>query len=995
MNEKNKNNGKKYWLSLEQRGDTPEFRRQLLERYYDHRDERPAGFTRRNFLTLMGASLALASMAGCRRPVEKIIPYVTQPEEVTPGIPQYYATTLPQGNNSIGLLVQIREGRPIKIEGNPYHPSSRGATDFTTQASLLNLYDPDRSKMVRLKGAEDNFDNFVSFWRERLTEFQAIKGKGLAVMAEAFASPTMARLKKDFLKTFPEARWVTYEPISDENIYKASNDLFKPGLRPVYDFNQAAIILSIDSDFLQHESDNVTSARGFAKNRRVNSPNDPMNRLYVVESNYTVTGAMADHRLRMSSRRAGRFVVALARELKKQGLKLGDVPETGKEEFDSYWLQVLAADLLKAKGKSLIIAGHRQPVWVHELVITLNAALDNLNRSINFIPVKYTERPDRAALTELTTLMNKGKISTLVMLGGNPVYNAPVDLNFKEALKQVTHTVHISSHVDETSSLTEWHIPRAHYLESWGDAEASDGTLSVIQPMIEPLFGGHPDIEIIALLNTGRDQRGYDIVRETWRDILRGGEFEKKWRRVLHDGFLKDFTLKPVMTVGPKTKKSLDKILQAVTDDAAVNESDSLEINFYPSNLYDGRFANNGWLQELPEAVTRLAWDNAALLSPATAERLGVKNNEVVELEYGDYSLEIPVWICPGNADNTIALPLGYGRTDVGRVGNGVGFNSYLLRTTGNYSFGSGARLSKTGKNHALANTQDHSHMEGRPIVREATLEEYRRNPEFAKEAVEHPPLKSIYPDYDYSKGYQWGMVIDLNTCIGCNACTIACQSENNIQIVGKEQVAKGREMHWVRNDRYFVGDIDDPGIVYQPVACQHCENAPCEQVCPVAATVHDSEGLNNMVYNRCIGTRYCSNNCPYKVRRFNFFNYINKLTEVEKMAQNPDVTVRSRGVMEKCTFCLQRIKAGKTKAKLESRKVADGDIQTACQQACPTGAIQFGNINDPDSKVFKLKQADRNYELLAELNVRPRNSYLAKLRNPNPELENYKPKAG
>jgi MoCo/4Fe-4S cofactor protein with predicted Tat translocation signal len=995
MNEKNNNNGKKYWLSLEQRGDTPEFRHQLLERYYDHRDKRPAGLTRRNFLTLMGASLALASTAGCRRPVEKIIPYVTRPEEITPGLPDYYATTMPQGHNAVGLIVQTREGRPIKIEGNPQHPSSHGSTDFITQASILNLYDPDRSGNVRHKSADNNYDNFISFWRGQLDEFRPVKGKGLAVLSESFASPTLARYKKDFMKTFPRAQWVTYEPISDENIYKASDNLFTPGLRPAYSFDKAEIILALDSDFLLHESDNITSARGFAEGRRVNSPEDKMNRLYVVESNYSITGANADHRLRMPARRIGRFAVALARELKKQGLKLSDIPDTSEENFDPLWLKVLAADLLGTKGKNIIIAGHRQPVEVHELVFALNTALGNLAQTINFIPVKYAERSDRDALKQLTALMHDGAISTLVVLGGNPVYNAPADLKFTEALKGVSHTVHVSDRVDETSRLTEWHIPRAHYLESWGDAEAFDGTLSVIQPMIEPLFGGHSDIEIMALINTGRGLHGYDLVSETWQDILKGGDFNKKWRKVLHDGYLADSSLKPATLSGTNMRKTLDRIVQDIENNSGPNDVETLEINFYPVNVHDGRYANNGWLQELPEAVTRLTWDNAALISPATAERLQVKNHEVVKLEYGDRALEIPVWICPGNADDTVALPLGYGRIEVGRVGNGVGFNTYLLRTTGNYSFGSSARLTRTGKNYPMANTQDHSHMHGRPIVREATLAEYRQHPEFAREAVEVPPLKSIYPDYDYSKGYQWAMVIDLNACIGCNACTIACQCENNVQIVGKKQVAKGREMHWLRNDRYFVGDINDPGIVYQPVPCQQCENAPCEEVCPVEATMHDSEGLNVMVYNRCIGTRYCSNNCPFKVRRFNFFNYINKLTEVEKMAQNPDVTVRSRGVMEKCSFCLQRIKAARTKAKLEDRWVTDGEIQTACQQVCPTRAIQFGDINDPESKVSKLKQADRNYQMLAEYNIRPRNSYLAKLRNPNPELENHKPKAG
>lgn len=986
MSDKVKNEYKKYWRSLEQLADNPEYRQKSLSPYHANQEEQDSGLSRRNFLTLMSASFALASLAGCRRPVEKIIPYVAQPEEITPGLGQYYATTMPCGTSAIGILVHTREGRPIKIEGNPDHPSSQGATDFITQASLLNLYDPDRSKKVRHHGAEDRFDNFISFWREQMTLFAANKGRGLAVLSETFSSPTLNHYRNEFIRTFPEARWVCWEPVSDENIFRAVDRIAGQGLRPLYHFDRAEVILALDSDFLLYESDAITAARGFAKGRRVLTTDDRMNRLYVVESNFTVTGAMADHRLRLKSRQVGHLLMALGKELKKLGLNIDGIPETSSTVFGEKWLSALAHDLVSNREKSLIVAGRRQPPPVHEMVIKLNEALGNIGATLTFRDRHETTVPNSEALNHLVTAMNNGGLETLIILGGNPVYNTPADLKFSEALTGIKNSVHLSSHVDETSQLSAWHIPRAHYLESWGDAVSSEGTYSVIQPMIEPLFGGYSDAVIFAFLATGLDKPGYDIVRDTWKNLLLDSDFEKKWRQVLHDGLYKSTPLSD----GKVSIKN-----KAISPDDIANTDDELEINFYFSSLYDGRFANNGWLQELPEAITRLTWDNAALISPATAKRLRLKNGEMIKIDYKEHTLEIPVWICPGNADNTIALPLGYGRTGSGRIGNGAGFNTYLLRTSDCHYFGSGAKITKTNKIYELANTQDHNRMEGRPIIREATLEEYRRHPNFAKEIVEHPPLKSLYPDHDYSKGYQWGMVIDLNICIGCNACTLACQSENNIQIVGKEQVVKGRELHWLRNDRYYVGDIDTPKIVYQPVPCQQCENAPCEQVCPVAATVHDSEGLNNMTYNRCIGTRYCSNNCPYKVRRFNFFNYINKLTEIEKMAQNPNVSMRSRGVMEKCTFCLQRIKTVKTRARLENRAVTDGEIKTACQQVCPTQAIQFGNINDPSSQVARLKKTDRNYELLAEYNIRPRNSYLAKLRNPNPRLKDYKPETG
>jgi molybdopterin-containing oxidoreductase family iron-sulfur binding subunit len=557
-------------------------------------------------------------------------------------------------------------------------------------------------------------------------------------------------------------------------------------------------------------------------------------------------------------------------------------------------------------------------------------------------------------------------------------------MTFKKALKKVTHSIHLNSHVDETSSETEWHLPRTHFLECWGDTRAVDGTLSVIQPLIEPLFGAHSDVEIIGLLATGKEDKGSALVKESWRQYLKG-DFERHWRRVLHDGVLAESSAKEE-TPGVKNN-NVASILKSYT--ASTNNSkDSMEIVFHPSlTLGDGSQTNNGWLQELPDPITKLSWDNVATFSPSTAASMGIENEDVVRLTLDGRELQIPAWIVPGQADNTVGVTLGYGRTKAGRVGNKVGANAYLLRSSDSLHSTDDLKITNTGRKFMLANTQDHGSMEGRPIVREATIDEYRKHPEFAKEMVEHPPLVSLWKDRAYDKGYQWGMVIDLNACIGCNACTIACQSENNIPIVGKEQVHNGREMHWIRVDRYFKGDKENPEVVHQPVTCHHCENAPCEQVCPVAATVHDKEGLNVMVYNRCIGTRYCSNNCPYKVRRFNFFNYTKDYPETIKMAQNPDVTVRSRGVMEKCTFCLQRINSAKKNAKQEGRSVRDGEIVTACQQACPANAITFGNVNDKDSMVSNKKALDRNYELLAELNTKPRLSYLAKLRNPNPEL--------
>lgn len=988
-----KKQGKEYWRSLEQIAYTPEFRSFLHREFPEHAWELDNSISRRNFISIMGASLALAGLTGCRRPVDKIVPYVAPPEELVPGQPSYYATSMPFGVGGYGLVVETHEGRPTKIEGNQLHPSTMGASSAIVQASLLGLYDPDRSRKPLYRGVEKEWAEFVAFWHELYPRYLQNKGKGMAIIAESTSSPTFYKLYEEFLKNFPEADYVVYEAVSDENIYNGVKLAAGQTLQPLYHYDRAKVILSLDADFLLTESENIAATRKFSQSRRLKSEKDSMNRLYVVEGVYSLTGAMADHRLRLPSSKVIHFTIALAQELQSLGLSLSlaDLPDSAAADIDKKWLNVLARDLLTAAQKALLVAGRRQPPAVHALVAAINHALGATGNTVDYARLDSLIYPDAAAFAALAQKMESGSVSCVIILGGNPAYNAGADIDLKAALGKVEHSIHLSPYFDETSQLTAWHLPQSHFLESWGDVRSLDGTLGIIQPMIEPLYDSHSSLEVMSLLVTGRDRRGYDIVRYYWQDILKGMEYEKEWRKILHDG-LKEGSAFPVVI--PRidfaaVAESLKKFLPLGSSVAA----DNLEIVFTVSpSLFDGRFANNGWLQELPDSMTKLCWDNAALLSPKTADALGVTSGDMAQIDYRGRQIEMPVWTMPGQADNTVNLSLGYGREKAGQVGNGVGFNSYRIRPWSSPDFGSGAAIQKTGRRYLLATTQDHQSMEGRPIVREATLEEYRREPDFAEKMVEHPPLVSIYTEHKYDEGYQWGMTIDLNVCTGCNACTIACQSENNIPIVGKEQVRRGREMHWIRNDRYFTGETDNPEVVHQPVTCQHCENAPCEQVCPVAATSHDREGLNVMTYNRCIGTRYCSNNCPYKVRRFNFFNYTGSMAETLKMAQNPDVTVRSRGVMEKCTFCIQRISRARIAAKKESRTIRDGEVVTACQQGCPADAIVFGNINDPNSRVSQIKQQNRNYALLAELNTQPRNTYLAKVRNPHPELEHYKP---
>ena len=990
--------GKNYWRSLDQLADTDEFHHFVEQEFPEGAAELNDPVSRRTFLSLMGASLALAGLAGCRRPVEKIIPYVIGQENIVPGIPKFYATTMPFGLENIGVLVENHEGRPTKLEGNPQHPASLGAANSFVQSAILNLYDPDRSQSLLKNGIASNWDRFIAHWRTTYFDFKDNKGEGLAILTEAFVSPTLSRLKSDFVRQFPKARWVTWDPISDENIYNGIKAATSKIYQPRFLLDKAKVILALDSDFLHMDTDAIANTKGFTEGRRVESENDSMNRLYVVEPGFTVTGGMADHRLNLSASQVLAFTLALAHELQRQGLKLPsgiELPAT-ESSFNHKWIKAVAKDLLTHRGGNLIVAGRRQPTQVHALVLLLNSALGNTGKTIDYYQLKDSELPSTPALTSLVNDMKAGEIDYLIMLGGNPVYNAPADLDFTAALHKVANTVHLSSHVDETSQLTNWHIPNTHFLEAWGDATSLNGTRSIIQPQIEPLFGAISAVDLLSLLASAEKTNGYNEVQKTWQTILPALSFDKSWRRVLHDGILASAAKKSAPQI---SNRLLNNILNTnfKSTPPSVN---NLEVSLTVSNAsFDGRFANNGWLQEMPDPITKLTWDNAAVMNRKTAEALKVTNFDLIEIAANGRLLTAPVWIAPGQADFMISLALGYGRKSAGRIGTGVGVNAYGLRTSGCPYILSGASITKTNATYELACTQDHHGLDLEKLAadaiqdrlpvlyREATLDEYRKHPDFVSEVVEHPPLKSLWQEKKYDEGYQWGMTIDLNTCTGCNACSIACQSENNIPIVGKEEVAKGREMAWLRMDRYFSGPEESPEIVHQPLACQHCENAPCEQVCPVAATVHDAEGLNVMTYNRCVGTRYCANNCPYKVRRFNFFNYTKDTPDIVEMVMNPDVTVRSRGVMEKCSFCVQRISLARIGAKNENREIRDGEVQSACQQSCPADAIVFGNINDPNSRISQTKSQNRNYALLGELNTKPRLTYLAKLRNPNPEL--------
>ena len=1001
--------GTHVWRSLDEVAGTPEFQQYLHREFPTNASEWLDPVGRRSFLKLMSASMALAGVTACTvQPQELIVPYVRQPEEEIPGKPLFFATAITQGGVASGLLVESHEGRPTKIEGNPDHPASQGATDLFAQGSVLTLYDPDRSKTILQFGEIRPWSAAMAAIRGGLLTQSSSKGAGLRILTETVASPTLAAQIQLVLAQHPNAKWIQWEPVNRDNARAGARAAFGEYVEPLYDLSKADVILSLDADFLSSDgAHNLNYMRQFAARRRVEGSADNLNRLYVVESDYTVTGGKADHRLALKSSQVEAFARAVAAGAGVSGIS-GAAP-AGSDAFAS----AVAKDLAEHKGRAVVIAGDSQPPAVHALAHAINAAIG--------APVTYLPTPEivpteqTAAFTELVAEMHGGRVQMLVIVGeSNPVHTAPADLKFAEAIQKVTVVVHSGLFVDETATLSHWHIPAAHYLEAWSDARTIDGTVSIVQPLIQPLYGGKSAHEVIATLTEKPERNGYDVVREYWQandpkgDARAANErraaaaktttpaspavaFEKSWRKWLHDGFIAgSAAIAAPTTVAPDVAARLARAGTAI---------DGIEVNFRRDpTIYDGRYANNGWLQELPKPMSKLTWDTAAHISPAMAAERELHNGDVIAIQQDGRSIHAPVFVMPGHAKDSITITVGYGRKYAGRLGSGLGVNAYELRGSNSLFFGA-ATITVTGDDYDLAITQEHWAIEGRNLIRSATLEEFKKNPAFVREMEHGKDGKegkriSLYQDKEY-RGQQWGMAIDMNACTGCMACVVACVAENNIPVVGKVQVKTNREMHWLRIDRYFAGNPDAPDVYMQPLPCQQCENAPCEVVCPVAATAHSAEGLNDMVYNRCVGTRYCSNNCPWKVRRFNFLLYQDWNTPQFKLQRNPDVTVRSRGVMEKCNYCVQRINAARIQSKREDRDIRDGEIVTACQAVCPAEAIVFGNINDPNSRVAKLKASPRNYTMLEDLNTRPRTTYLAAVKNPNPSLPLLNPMVG
>lgn len=1075
----NELNGRHYWRSLEALTETPGFKQFMDDEFLPGASEND-GINRRHFFKIMAASFAFAGfgLSGCRRPEQRILPYSKQPERTVPGVPVYYATSLPSGKDNIPLVVETHQSRPTKIEGNPHYAPYGGHTNAFAQASILDLYDPDRAtksqKGNKTLSQSEVYDLFQSIYNKYKG-----KGKGLAFLAEPSTSPTRNRIVADLKKAFPDAIWAEYSPVSHPSPETATEGIFSDlsanqQLRPVYSFKQAKRILSLDANFLFSEPGALQYTSEYAQKRRaVDADGDikpeRMNRLYQVESNYSTTGGMADHRLRMASNHIKTFAALITAELLEQKniqkewtIKLRnsakDLPDTAKGISLEKWAHECVKDLLKHKGEALILAGSHQPTEVHQLAYFLNQLLNAIGKTVQYL--KLPENTFTVAnITELAKAVKKNQIKKLIVIGGNPAYNAPKDLQFIFKKSPDKTIIRLGYHQDETTAIADYHVATNHYLESWSDGRTYDGTTVPVQPMIHPLFDGISELECLARISGQVEKDPYTLVFTTFKTLVPNAT-QNDFDRFLNDGFLPQSAFE---SITPKVNvEALKEKQKKFNFSSSKLSASKLEILIQPSGtIYDGRYNNNGWCQELPDSMTKICWDNAICISPHLAQTLGIhpkqtnllqvsakttntlnKGREkapVGQLTQNGTTVEGPIHIQPGLADYTVVLSMGYGRKNTGRVGEGTGFDVFPLVVSDAPHINSGAKLELIEKTKYLAGTQDHWSMEGRAIIRETDVENYKHHPDFVdhvgmeahspaiygsdkKKSLQEKVLNqyrgySLYQTPTFGGKQQWGMSIDLNTCISCNACVVACQSENNIPVVGKDQVLRGREMHWIRIDRYYSSSSenekevsDDPEVSLQPMACQHCEMAPCESVCPVNATVHDEEGLNTMAYNRCVGTRYCANNCPYKVRRFNFFDWnkrdINELYKgpigkkgtldqnngLQQMQRNPDVTVRMRGVMEKCTYCVQRIQEAKINQKIKAQdtddvSVPDGAIKTACQQVCPTDSIIFGDVADAQTKVSKSKKSPRDYSVLGYLNTRPRTTYLARLRNPNKKI--------
>jgi len=1062
-------NGKEYWRSIEEHADSAEFRDYITEEYPHEIERWDNSLSRRNFVKVMGASLALAGLSGCViQPPEKIVPYVKAPENL-PGLPLYFATAMSLGGVATGLLAKSYDGRPVKIEGNPQHPGSRGATDILAQASLLGMYDPDRSQAVTFRGQHKTWEGFMGEFRSVIENNRADGGAGVRILTETVTSPTLIDQLAKVKTELPNSKWVQYEPVNQDNAMAGAKLAFGSPVQTVYKFDKAERILSLDADIFS--GFNVAYIKDFSAGRAFSNDKKEINRLYSIESTITITGAKADHRLTVKPSQMAEVAKAVA-------AAIGVAGAVSTYKDNAAWIAAMAKDLSEHKGKSLIVVGDNQSPLVHALAHAMNASLGNVGETVVYVdPMSpNTDKSQIDQLRELITEIDAGSVKLLVVFGGNPVYNTPSDVKLTaERMAKVPMRVHVGPYVDETADYCQWHVPEKHFLEAWGDARAYDGTASIVQPLIAPLYDGKSIHEVCQLFfKEDFDKKDYDIVKAYWqkqnitaakttaapaapvekpaapaapaekkpgesaqvktqtpepaKEAPKGSatpaavpaasaaNFEDNWRKAVHDGTI------PNTIAAPKSLTASTAFLAQTAPAPA--SSGSLEISILPDPcVYDGRFTNNGWLQELPNPLNKVTWENVALISPKTAERLGINQeadkrelvggeqgttfintkggnlfSDLVTLTYqgSDVNKPVPMWIAPGQPDDVVTLFMGYGRTRAGKVGTGLGYDVFAVRRSDAMNFGTGD-IKMTGERGTVASTQTHFNMEGRDLLRIWDVEDFEKNPEMGHQHNEIG--MSMFPVEEhqavYEKNHKWGMTVDLNSCVGCNACVLACQSENNIAVVGKEQVERHRAMHWMRVDAYYGGDnVNEPdGPYFQPVLCQQCEQAPCEVVCPVHATVHSAEGLNDMTYNRCVGTRYCSNNCPYKVRRFNFLLYQDWDTPQYKLMRNPEVTVRSRGVMEKCNYCTQRIAAARIEAEKDQRAIRDGEVVTACQAVCPTNAITFGDMHDQDSKVALTKKDHRNYNLLNELNTQPRTTYLAGLKNFNKEMPDYKKK--
>lgn len=967
----------KYWKSLEEFAQSPEFIEAAHREFPEEASVLEDPISRRRFVQLMGASMAFAGLTSCRMPKESLVPYVKDPEGLLPGQSQYYASAFALAGHAQGVLVKSNEGRPTKIEGNKLHVQSQGVASIFAQAAVLSMFNPERLKAPMWGGKAKTWLSFFDSWKTLARSLESNKGKGLVLITESVPSRSFAVLKQAFHARFPEAKWLTHEAINRRGLdmRPAKSALSVQDAR--YDLKSAKVIASFNEDFLGHHPEHLRLIREFSAHRKPNNAADGMNRLYMLESSVSVTGTNADHRLALRPSEILGALQQLATELGVT-VSVGSAGAPKLAARHQRFIKVLADDLRLNPGQSLVAVGPNCGPQSQVIARSINERLGNLDKTLSYAPVIdqgiANASEERAFLQALNS---DSKIDALLVLGANPAYTLASAADWGTLFKKAKFSAVLSDEPNETTALSQWVLPRSHFLESWLDVRSADGSEAIAQPIIEPLFDSKSSLEFMALLAKDELESGHGYVLKTWQSIFGEANFKEKWQRALHDGVVVSEKPFPYQALAVDYPQAPSKVIA----------SGKYELHFSPSYAsFDGRFASNAWLQEVPHPVTKVVWNNPVILSHATASELGAQNGREIEIQVGDRKVTGSVWVLPGHPDGVLGLTLGYGRTKGPSTAVNVGADFYPVFNGADVLAQADVKVLPLSKR--VVSTQNHWSMEGRPIIRSASLAFFKQHPEFAKHAVEHPPLKSLWEEKKYNEGYQWGMTIDLSTCIGCSSCSIACQSENNIPVVGEDQVEKGREMQWIRIDRYFEGENEaDPQFVHQPMMCQHCENAPCEQVCPVNATVHDDEGLNAMAYNRCIGTRYCSNNCPYKVRRFNFLDYTGDTPELQKMANNPRVTVRARGVMEKCTYCIQRINEKKHEAKIEGRTLSGDEVVTACQQACPAGAIEFGNILDKESRVAKAKQSPRSYEVLAELNVKPRTSYLARIRNLNPAL--------